>query len=192
MLRSVLRDARAIHMYAPYTVLRGALENASATAWLLAPAQRATRVERLLRLAAVDMRAGEKVKKLIGSPGPRSEQERLDDLRKIAAAAKVDEKAAVKLVSYGEIVATAGAESGAPNGAQLAEFLWRLCSGIAHGDFWTTIAAADRIEMPGAPAGIAHMKVETSMENLYVTTLVAYGTTKRGWELFDERRRAPY
>jgi hypothetical protein len=30
MLRSVLRDARTIHMYAPFSLLRGAIENGSA------------------------------------------------------------------------------------------------------------------------------------------------------------------
>jgi hypothetical protein len=192
MLRSVLRDAAAIHMFAPYSVIRGALENASTAAWLLAPPQRPVRIERLLRLAAADVRAGEKAKTLVGSTGPGSEQERLDQLKRIAAAAGVDPSDAVKRVGYGDIVATAGAESGAPKGAQVNEFVWRLCSGNAHGDFWTTISATERVELTGAPAGIANMAIEASVPNLYNTTLVAYVMTKRGGELFDERRRAPY
>jgi hypothetical protein len=68
----------------------------------------------------------------------------------------------------------------------------RLCSGVAHGDFWTTISAADRVDLAGAPAGIAHLKIEASMANLYTATVVAVGTTKHGWKLFDERRRSPH
>jgi hypothetical protein len=40
-LRSLLRDAQMIHMYAPYSLVRPALENASAAVWILHPASRA-------------------------------------------------------------------------------------------------------------------------------------------------------
>lgn len=43
-LHTLLRDARQIHMYAPYSLVRAALENASAAVWMLHPRVRADRV----------------------------------------------------------------------------------------------------------------------------------------------------
>src|SRR4051812_2912986 len=51
-LRAVLRDAAAIHMYAPYALVRAALENASAAVWMLHPRGRIERVTRRLRYCA--------------------------------------------------------------------------------------------------------------------------------------------
>ncbi|TDC47630.1 hypothetical protein E1258_28450 [Micromonospora sp. KC207] len=41
-LRTLLRDAHTMHMYAPYSLARATLENASAAVWLLAPDDRAS------------------------------------------------------------------------------------------------------------------------------------------------------
>jgi hypothetical protein len=59
-LRSVLRDAHTIHMYASYALIRAALENASAAVWMLHPGRRTERISRRLRFCALDVRSGEK------------------------------------------------------------------------------------------------------------------------------------
>jgi hypothetical protein len=53
-LHALITDAQLLNMYAPYTLVRAALENASAAVWLLAPASRSDRITRRLRLAALD------------------------------------------------------------------------------------------------------------------------------------------
>lgn len=80
-LRSLVRDARVIHMYAPYSLIRAALENACAAVWMLSPSNRSERVTRRLRLAAVDIRNGEQAKELMGTVGPRSLEDRLGELK---------------------------------------------------------------------------------------------------------------
>lgn len=99
-LRALLKDAGVIHMYAPYSLVRSALENASAAVWMLQPASRAERVARRLRFATSDIRNGEDAKRLIGKPGPRSLQERLDGVRDIAKRAGVAESEATRNVGY--------------------------------------------------------------------------------------------
>lgn len=76
-LQALLRDARVIHRFAPYALVRGALENACAAVWMLEPPRRADRLARRLRLAIDDVRNGEQARQLTGQQGPCSKQDRL-------------------------------------------------------------------------------------------------------------------
>jgi hypothetical protein len=189
MLRTGLREGGSIHMYAPYSLVRGGLENASAAVWMLFPSKRVERLARRLRFAAMDINNGEKMKALLGAVGPRSLDDRLDVVRKLALQAGIPEKVALKSASYREIVRVAGIDSGI--GEQVAQVVWGLSSGIAHGDFWTTLAGASTVEMPGAPDGIAHLKVEASLKTLWTATLTAINMTSEAWRLYDLRATAP-
>ncbi|WP_433343850.1 hypothetical protein [Micromonospora sp. CA-111912] len=40
-------------------------------------------------------------------------------------------------------------------GELITRLVWNLCSGTAHGDFWSMVTLADRLELPGAPAEIS-------------------------------------
>ena len=95
-LQTVLRDAGLIHMFAPYSLVRSALENACAAVWMLHPPSRPERVARRLRFAAEDIRNGENVKELIGETGPRSKQERMDQVHDVAKRAGVNEATAAR------------------------------------------------------------------------------------------------
>ncbi|MEU7677173.1 hypothetical protein AB0C42_20460 [Micromonospora taraxaci] len=182
-LRTLLKDARMMHMYAPYTLARAALENGSAAVWLLAEDDRAERILRRLRFAALDIRGGEAMKKLVGATGPRSETERLNDIRSIAKRRGVSEVAAVKAPSYAEIVKTAGDTMA--SGQKVFQICWRMCSAIAHGDFWATLNVVNRTELPGAPAGFAHMKITANVQSLFFVVFFAVEMTAAGWRLYD-------
>jgi hypothetical protein len=105
-LRALLRDAKVVHMYAPFSLVRAALENACAAVWMLQPPRRADRLARRLRFAVTDIRNGEQVKQVIGQPGPRSERERMEEMRAIAGRAGVDEAAVRRGAPYSEIIQT--------------------------------------------------------------------------------------
>jgi hypothetical protein len=187
-LRALLKDAHLIHMYAPYSLLRSAVENASAAVWLLQPDSGTERVTRRLRLAAVDIRQGEEVKELTGQSGSPSKQDRLDQVKAIAARAGCDEDKAVRGVGYAEIVRAAGADL--PLGMKTVYLSWKLCSGITHGDFWATASGMERVEFPGAPAGTGSFKFSANVQLLMHLTLIAAGMAARGWQLYDQRSRA--
>jgi len=189
-LRAVLRDAQAIHMYAPYALVRATVENACAAVWLLHPANRKDRILRRLRFAAADIINGEEAKKLIGTSGPRSLHDRLGQVRKIAERAGVDPESAATKVGYGRIV-SAASEAISPSSTAV-PFVWRACSGITHGDFWTTISMAERVELPGALPDVGRFRITANVQNLMYSTFFAVEMTAHGWRLFDERRRAPY
>ncbi|MBQ0906959.1 hypothetical protein [Micromonospora sp. U21] len=184
-LRTVLKDAHVMHMYAPYSLARAALENASAAVWLLAPDDRAERILRRLRFATLDIRGGEAMKKLLGATGPKTEAERLDEVRAIARRRGVPEAAAVKAPGYAEIVKTAGDTM--PSGHKAFLITWKMCSAIAHGDFWATLNVVSRTELPGAPAGFAHMRITANVQSLFFAVFFAVQITGAGWRLYDDR-----
>jgi hypothetical protein len=177
-------------MYSPYSLVRVALENASAAVWMLAPSSRAERITRRLRFAALDIRNGEKVKELLGHAGPRTREDRLDVLRGIARREGIDERQAIERVTYEEIVRSAGNQTAV--GEVTTCVIWKICSGIAHGDLWTTITALERVELPGAPAGTAHLRISANVETLFYTTYFAFNMARLAWRLLDERSRSPY
>jgi hypothetical protein len=188
-LRALIGKAGFVPMYAPFTIVRGALENACAAVWLLQPEKRDERLERRLRLASDDIRNGEQVKELTGRTGPRSEHERADQVRDIARRAGLDEKKAIARVSYHEIVKFVE-ENGPANGAVVAA--WKLCSGYAHGDMWTTFAASRRIEVAStANPAIGAFKIEANLGLLSNVTHLAVSLTSLGWQLYDQRCQAP-
>ncbi|WP_430781230.1 hypothetical protein [Actinoplanes sp. G11-F43] len=186
-LRSQVREGRAIHNYAPYTLLRTAIENSAAAVWLLAPSSRPERITRRLRYASTDIKGGEEVKRLIGHEGPRSEAERFAEIRALAAAAGVNEDRAAAPIGFRSIVEAAGEET--EFGGQLTRLFWHMGSGIAHGDLWATISVPDAVELAGTPAGMRHLRIEAGMTGLFIMTLAAMTLTTKGWNLYDLRGR---
>ena len=189
-LQALLRDARVIHRFAPYALVRGALENACAAVWMLEPPRRADRLARRLRLAIDDVRNGEQARQLTGQQGPRSKQDRLDQIAAIAARAGLDEQALKNRVSYTEIVKAVDA-SGVPG--SLIEFSWKICSGLTHGDSWAAWSASRMTQMTSPVRdGVATLKMEASLSLLMQMTTLAVRLTGRGWQLHDQRCQSPY
>lgn len=189
-LQALLRDARVIHRFAPYALVRGALENACRAVWLLEPPRRADRLGRRLRLAIDDVRNGEQARDLTGQQGPRSKQERLDQITAIASRAGLDDASLRGKLSYTEIVRTVDAGGAA---GRLIEFSWKVCSGLTHGDSWAAWSASWMTQMPSpAQDGVATLKMEASLRLLMQMTTLAVRLTGRGWQLHDQRCKSPY
>jgi hypothetical protein len=188
-LRTLLGDAKVIHMYAPFTLVRGALENACGAVWLLQPPNRKDRLTRRFRLAIADVGNGEKARHLTGQSAPRNAQDRIDEIHAIAARAGIDAPALKKPAGYTEIIRTVDADGPANS---IIEASWRLCSGFAHGDLWTTLSASRRTQIPGAAEpGIGTFKIEANLGLLMQVTTLAVGITRHGWQLHDHRCLPP-
>ncbi|MGH3648782.1 MAG: hypothetical protein ACRDTM_16605, partial [Micromonosporaceae bacterium] len=188
-LRSLIADARIVHMYAPYTVLRAALENAATAVWLLAPRTRTPRILRRLQLAALDCRNSNSIQTVMGHTPRRTLQDRLADLRTLAAARGLDPREATTWSGWGEILKAAGDRTDV--GATLAVVIWKACSGIAHGDFWATISVSERAEI-GGNARVTHQRIEANTSTLHYATRITVDMTAAGWALYDARARSPY
>jgi hypothetical protein len=187
MLRTGVDNGATAHPFAPYTLLRAAIENAATAVWLLTPDVQKERVTRRLRKAAADINMSEQIKKLIEQPGPRTRRERIADLRAIAAAQGIESGVALERIGFGEIVQLAGAE--VECGAVLAQVMWHAGSGIAHGDQWATLTVPDRAPIPGSPLGVTNLRLTAGMNPLATMVLIATDLTVKGWDLFDQRRK---
>lgn len=188
-LRAVLGGARVVPMYAPFSLVRAVLENACAAVWMLQPPQRSERLARRLRFAVTDIRNGEEVKEITRQPGPRPKQDRIDEVRAIAVRAGIAEDSVSRGAGYKEIVQAAGGGTGPA--ADVTYLSWKLCSGMAHGDFWPTWSGLDRVELPGAPAGTGAFRIGANLSLLLYVTALAVMMTGHGFELYDQRCRPP-
>lgn len=82
--------------------------------------------------------------------------------------------------------------AGSAPGAAVIYVSWKLCSGITHGDFWTTPGAAEMVELPDTTPGVGTFKITANVRTLmYVTTITTH-MTRLGWRWYDQRSRSPY
>lgn len=191
MHRTVLQDAKMLHTYGHYTLLRGAFENACTAVWLLAPSRREERVTRRLQLVVADARNASRVHELVGHVPAKTLEERLAQVREIAACAPgVDPGQAVRRVTTTDIVKQAC--EAAPGRSATHQLVWNLCSGAAHGDLWSMLTLADKVELPGGPPGIARLRVSANMSRLHLITFFAASMIDLGWRLFEQRSTSPF
>jgi hypothetical protein len=172
-----------VPMFAPYTLIRAALENASMAVWLLDPESRAERISRRLQAAAGDIRYGEDARAITGGKGPKTRDQRLAELQRIAARCGVSKQTAIKGASYSGIIKAVG------DPEQVTLLVWNACSGIAHGDLWATIAVARMTGLPGGASDVGSFAVTANPRLLANFTMIAVHMTSRGWELYDRRSR---
>lgn len=144
-LRALFVDAQALHMAAPFTLTRSALENAAQALWLLTPDDQTTRVRRRMQLAVQDARERDRVAVLLGEgrEGRQALPARYDRLAGIASRAGIPRDVVLgRATAVGTVVAAA---DDVPQLAGLhMEAIWRICSGYAHGASWSLISAGAR------------------------------------------------
>jgi hypothetical protein len=182
-LRALIRDVRVFHRYAPYTLLRAALENACCAVWMLQPRSRRERITRRLRLAVNDIEHGEAARKLTGQKGPRTKTQRLQQVHQIAELHGVD--GMPRPVGYGQIAEAVGDKE------KVLLLVWKTCSGMAHGDLWPQVAAARMTEIPGGSADVGTFAVTANIGLLAQMIAITVAVTAQGWHLFDQRSQSP-
>jgi hypothetical protein len=128
-------DVLRLHTYAPFTLLRGAIENSAIAVWVMSPPGRRDRIVRHLRH---EMTSANKIKRILkeaGDPVAPGTHDRETALLAIAGAYSIEDSKIKKEVTATEIVKSASETVGLTDGKLAMAFLfWKLCSGIAHGD----------------------------------------------------------
>lgn len=173
-LRTLVVDAHALHMAAPFTLTRAALENAAQAVWLSSPPERETRVRRRLQMAVRDVQERHKVGLLLSEQGREQAtlQERLDRIAGIAEAAGLTRRQVLDPgAGWGRMV-NACAWVVDLEGEQL-EAIWRIGSGYAHGQSWPLISSGSLERLPGQDA-------EASVHNYRITAAVPNVVTAVG------------
>lgn len=128
----------ALHIYAPYTLLRTAIETASQAVWILAPDDQQDRIKNTLKLEYDNARNVAEVSLLLPDKDSATNQRRRDRPKKILAEAKrlgANPHTIAAHLSPKKIVAAAAqwATTNGDRGASANEAIWRGCSGVAHG-----------------------------------------------------------
>lgn len=105
-VKKLVVDSGFLHVAAPFSLSRGALESFAAAFWILDPPTRDVRVERVLRWNAKNFRDGERAYSRLGVPGRRSLESRLAKLQRVAAARGIAEKVTEGFTSTEALVYT--------------------------------------------------------------------------------------
>jgi hypothetical protein len=193
-VRSLLGDARVLHPYAPYTLLRSAIENAATAVWLLAPPQRSERVRRRLKLARHEAWESGQVRKLVPAEvfeGRRTAEERIAEIRSLAIALGLDPNDVCGQFGYESVVRQAGEAT--KLGGDLSALMWRLCSGLTHGRYWASLSFLQREEMARTTeAGVLDVRLTTDVDQVLTVVQVPFTFTNAALQLYDQRRRSPY
>ena len=112
-----------LHTHGQFTLVRGALEDASRAVWLLEPDDREVRLMRRLQQEWAEVRDMEKVRQETGSPPVKSMDARFAELSALAQRANIDPKAIKKTPDYTSIVRAAGGQ--VASGPAVAVVIWK-------------------------------------------------------------------
>ncbi len=198
-LHSSLIDAQEntlrFHLHSQFSLIRGGIENAARAVWVIAPNGRTERIKRRLKLQNKEYISSAGLRKACGVPEVEVDQwlkERKDKVVSVAIAAGVLSTSAVKALSppnYKTIAAEAGEAVGL--GDANAEAVWRMCSGLAHGDMSGTVSTLE-LERVGGTPGVDITRVTVNVENLLMCTQAACMMLKQGIDLYNRRAQAAF
>jgi hypothetical protein len=187
-VRTLIVDAKKVHPNAPLTLLRGALENAATAVRLLAANSRDTRILRRLRLEYANAWNEEQARILTQAPGGRTLAERRQRLQDMARnrgfSPNQVSQVAANPVGFRIIVRAAADET--PGGdPEFAEFIWILCSGIAHAQTWASIAASERTIIGRASSTVLQVRLTTNDMFLLAAAQITAAMIRHGWQYYD-------
>jgi hypothetical protein len=184
-LQNLVEGANVLHPMATFTLARGAIETASAAAWMLAPAQRLDRVGRRLRFALKDNKDSYQASNGMGLTRPKTQEEVSNRILGIGEAAGIALSELRPTVTSTSMVSAAQNIPGAP---RLLLSMWRICSGFAHGRKWATLSVLDREELSSDPdTKVGLYRLSSNTIGLASALHVAVDVTRAATDLYAQR-----
>lgn len=172
--------------YAPYLLMRGALESAATAVWLLDPAERTTRLQRRV---AIEVDNSNEASKAITAAGRGNEND--PDRWETGMNALLDSAGLAlkdcRWKGYGAIVREI---DDAPRTVKSTELIWRACSGMSHGKLWSFQMFAAESNRRDAGNGTIQADFSPSYHSLATVLDVVTRTVHRADSLYDTRRQA--
>jgi hypothetical protein len=190
-LRSAVVEAKTLHTYAPFTLVRGALENASTAVWLLQPDVNETRHGRRLQLAMKDAEYRRQVDDLV-STASAAEEGKLYEARReqyllAADRAGVARTRLTRAPGFERIVREAGEAT--VIGSEIPLVMWKACSGIAHGQMWAGLSMLTREQVEVAvEVDVFDVKFSAPARGILQAVWVACQVLETGWQMYDHQR----
>ncbi|UYM03452.1 hypothetical protein [Solicola gregarius] len=190
-LCTLVVDQGIMHVAAPATLARGAIEVASAGLWMLSPRDRVTRVRRLLAWHAQNLRDGIGAATTLGAEVPDAPEVRSDLLLEIADRAGVPPDWSTWAPS--SKVAKVAGEYLTAKGSRINNLAaWQLASGFAHGRPWVVHTVADRDETDSTTPGVTNATVTANFQVMALLARAAQVALDSLMELFEARATPPH
>lgn len=163
-IKCLIVDGGVLHIAAPYSLGRAALETISTAFWILHPASRNDRVTRALRWYSKNN-------------ADRHDAEGSDQAARAASRAKLyvvgDRRGLPRDVVGGGYTSTAAVQYADTHSSVEVLLLWRICSGFAHGRPWAYLNLSDREQFPTEDPGVHHIKMTASTASTILPALSA-------------------
>lgn len=169
-VRALLLDLQVIHNAAPFSLIRGALENLAAAYWILHPSMRNTRIEHALRWHAKNFKDQHKA---LGPGGESTEAKRDQKLGKLVAIA-ARRGIPSKDIRAGYLSSTAVDYAESHSQRAKPSLPWQLCSGYAHGRPWAYLGYSEQAQFETTDPKVLNVRLTTDPERLLYPTVVAY------------------
>ncbi|HVT64630.1 MAG TPA: hypothetical protein VHD81_05725 [Mycobacteriales bacterium] len=181
-------DARLLHVAAPSSLARGAIENFAAAFWVLGPRRRVERVERALRWYAKNYKDQHNAAHPIGRSTPGERDANLNKLYAVGAKHGIDNK--VIRTGYSSTEVVKHAEANAPTTDMHVLLPWQVCSGFAHGRPWAYLGVLDREEHEAETAGVMQLSLTSNLSMALYPTLAAARLLQDLLRLYQRRAGA--
>jgi hypothetical protein len=91
---------------------------------------------------------------------------------------------AARTVGFGTIVREAATDAPGHD-PKFAEFLWMVCSGIAHAQTWASIAASDKTIIGQASPTVSRVRFTPNDQYLLGAARVTAAMINHGWQYYD-------
>lgn len=184
--KSLIVDQRIIHVAAPFSLSRGALENFTAAFWVLHPNSRDERITRSLRWHAKNFLDQDKAVEGLSLPGHTPLASKIAKIQAVA-----DRRGIVANIDKGyfstPVVKYANEHAEDTLGVLL---MWQLCSGFAHGRPWAYLGASGLEERATADPTISNIKMTANTGTVLLPALSALRLLQRVLKLYELRADA--
>lgn len=183
-LKTLVIDAQLIHSSAPYSLVRGALENFGAGFWILHPDARNVRVERALRWWAKNFKDLDKAAKVLEPPNHTPLAPKIEKLVEKGRAANSD----VKDIPQGYF-STPVLEYCDEHSSVEPYFYWQLCSGFAHGRPWASLGMNERQQQKTDEDGVSVFSMTADPARILAVTVPAVHLLTDFLRLYQDRSK---
>jgi hypothetical protein len=186
-LKSLILDAGVLHVAAPFSLTRGALENFATATWVLTGQGQDERVARALRWHAKNVKDSDRATTGKAIPGSTSLAERWTPLDEVADRRNLGRGYRNGYTSTEAVVA---AEAAFPELRLGVLFPWQLCSGFAHGRPWAFHGASQRDEFEAEDPQTVTVRLSSTLSTVLHPTVAAVDLVRVFLDLYAERSRA--
>jgi hypothetical protein len=174
-----------VHSAAPYSLVRGALENFAAGFWLLHPSESSERVERALRWWAKNFIDQDKATRGLGLSNYKPLKLKLKKLVEAGKPVRCDPEKVRNGYFSSPVLEYADKHSSAIN----PYMYWQVCSGFAHGRPWANFGM-NQMETHSTGNGVALVSFTSDHKRILAVTLPAFHLMTDLLRLYAERSQA--